>query len=116
MTAMGALPRLVLASGGLIVWSSCFLLLYVVLSLGCEAGMGEDTVWSRDVLALVLTVLWGLHLVVLGVAVWLLRGARARPMDENARFLLRLTCLLMLVGAAGTIWIGAPVLALPPCY
>ena len=107
-----AIGRLTLGTWGLLVWSAAFLLLYGGLSLGCAAGAGEGTLWQSDMLALALAGVWAVHLI-LHALPFLRRGRSVEPPDD---FLRRLMRLLAIVGAAATLWIGLPILLLPPCW
>jgi hypothetical protein len=110
--------RLLVATGGLIVWSSAFVVLYAALSLGCEAGLQERPVAGTNALTLVLGGLWVIHLAVVGALQWYgvslwRRGAGAG--EGAGRFLAAATCLIALTGLVSTVVIGLPVLVLPPC-
>jgi hypothetical protein len=101
---------------GLIVWSSCLLLLYAVLSLACIlspllAGGG----WLNPLLGLI----WLIHLTAL---LWLLRRGRRQwraPLPEaqpgTEKMLRQLTLLLHGLGLIGTIFIGFPLVMFPAC-
>ena len=98
---IAALPRLVLVSGGLIVWSLCFVLLYSLLSVGCMAGTEGLSLW--------LAALWLAHVAVLAGALFLLVRHRRDAADTGVRpFLIRLGCQLTLIGGFATVWIGLP--------
>ncbi len=102
--------RLVVMVDGLIVWSSCFVLLYATLSVGCRFDIGG--------LRVLLAGVWLIHLAII---VWLgLRTRRAwnaltKDAPDSQRFLLATTGLVQIVAAIATILIGFPVLILPPC-
>ena len=101
--------RILLASAGLIVWASAFVVLYGGLSLGCEAGMAGAslTVW--------LAVAWVGHLAVLGWLQWKALGDWKSADVPDAGFLSALTCLIAAVGILSTVVVGFPILVLPPC-
>lgn len=104
----GALTKLVLVSGGLIVWSACFVVLYGMLSVGCMAGTDNLSIW--------LVVLWIVHVAVLAAALlFLLRDRKTSRQSGVRPFLIRLGCQLTIVGGFATLWIGFPILMLPPC-
>ncbi|MET4699220.1 hypothetical protein ABIE65_002250 [Constrictibacter sp. MBR-5] len=123
MSGVAALLRLTLASWGLLVWSVAFVVLYGGLSLGCAAGAGQVTLWEADRLAIVLAAVWIAHLLlvvlpgVVGRRKWVGSGGEAPADHARATgFLWRLMRMLLLVGAVATLWIGLPVLVLPPCW
>lgn len=97
--------------GGLLLWSSAFLWLYVGLSIGCALS------WQRGLSAMLASI-WLLHLIA-GVALngcgW--RRAQALPADAAPvrRFLAWSGVWLMAVGWFGTLFIGWPLLLLEPC-
>jgi hypothetical protein len=101
-----ALAGLLHLGGGLLLWSSCFVVLYALLSLGCEAG------WTHGLLP-ALWVAWAAHLAALGLLLawqWKSRTSFA-PLPELRAVALAAT----LVALVATAWIGWPTLALPPC-
>lgn len=112
----GAMPVLMITSG-LIVWASCFVVLYAALSLGCTYGPPAFSIMGAAGLTWILLFLWIAHLLVLG---WLVartrRLSRHTPQpSEPGRFVLRTTLILQVVGLLGSIWIGIPILMLPTC-
>ena len=128
MSGVAALLRLTLAHWGLLVWSAAFVALYGGLSVGCAVGAGGGTLWEADRLAIVLAAVWIAHLllVVLPGAVGRRRwvesrsasGSSSGAADHNRAtgFLWRLMRMLLLVAAVATLWIGLPILVLPPCW
>lgn len=112
----GAMPVL-MAISGLIVWASCFVVLYAALSLGCTYGPPAFSIMGMAGLTWILFFLWIVHLLVLG---WLIaktrRLSRTAPQpSEPGRFVLRVTLILHVVGFLGSIWIGFPILMLRTC-
>ena len=112
----GAIPVLTITSG-LIIWASCFVVLYAALSLGCTYGPPAFSMLGMAGLTWILLFLWIIHLVALG---WLIARTRiaSRHMSRPApfsRFAARTTLMLQVVGLIGTIWIGFPILMLPAC-
>lgn len=112
----GALPVLMMTSG-LIVWASCFAVLYAALSLGCTYGPPAMSIMGVAGLTWILCFLWIVHLLVLG---WLIAHTRrlargASTPTEPGRFALRTALMLQVVGLLGSIWIGFPILMLPTC-
>lgn len=93
--------RLLLSLSGLIVWANCFVVLYGALSLGCVLRL------DQRVITLALLLLWALHLGLLGWLLWRFHG--------QGSFLFRLTGLVAAIGLVSTLWIGWPMLMLPPC-
>jgi len=108
-------PRaLVSLIAGYLVWSSCFVALYGLLSVGCTLQLQlRAGPFGTNGLTLLLAAVWLLHLAVLA---WLIRSAlRRRTGGEAPAFLRRITLLLHLSALAATLWIGLPLLLLPPC-
>lgn len=106
---------LVHLAGGFVLWSSCFVVLYALLSLGCEAGGGA---WLRPALVAA----WGLHLGLLALLLALQWAWRPRRSGDApaARFapppaLHRVALSATVVALIATVWIGWPVLAVPAC-
>lgn len=95
---------------GLIVWASCFAALYAVLSIGCHTSLPGLTVW--------LTVIWLAHLAVisgLGLHCWRLWVARPLDTPAHRTFAIAVAGLVNASAAVATLWVGTPILALPPC-
>ena len=103
---------------GYLVWSSCFVLLYALLSVGCELRLQlQPVAGGVNALSLVLGLVWALHLLALA---WLIqdawRAGRDAAREAHAgRFLRRVTVMLHLTALAATLWVGFPLLVLPPC-
>lgn len=109
---------LAVASGGLIVTSSAFVFLYAAIGIGCMVGWHLIDLAGTNLLTAVLVVIWVVHLAALGGLQWFAvrLWPRATGPDEGAaRFLAAMTCLLAATGILATIFIGFPVLVLPPC-
>lgn len=96
---------------GLIVWASCFVALYVGVSLGCIYA------WSQPAITGLLLGLWGLHLAALAWMSWraLAVCRRLRPEDGNLAFAWRAIVAVHVFSLAGTLWTGLPILAVTPC-
>lgn len=114
--ARGPVSLLVM-SGGLIVWSVCFVVLYGGMSLACSQGWFDVHVAGLHGINWMLAVLWLAHLALLALMTWVSLGhLRMTPREERARrFGWRTTLVLNGVGLAGTAWIGFPVLMMVPC-
>lgn len=102
---------------GLIVWASCFVVLYVGLSLGCAYNVPAFEFAGLPGVNWMLLALWLAHIGVLtGLAIRALRHWRQTPRQAGApRFALRTAFALQLVGLLGSVWIGFPILMLPAC-
>lgn len=112
-----AARRLLLATGGLIGWSSAFALIYAVQGWGCAVALDTVRAGPTSALNALLAVIWLAHLAALAwlahYGLGLMRAARGGP--HGARFLALLTFVLALCGLAATLITGFPVLVLPPC-
>ncbi len=97
-------------SGAWLLWASCFVWLYAGLSLGCEAGWHTLPAPGGNRLTLALAIAWVAHLLALGALLvwWTLRRPGAGLLPVLAR-------TLSWIALAATLWIGWPVLTLPPC-
>jgi hypothetical protein len=110
---------LLLAVGGLIVWSSAFVVLYLTVSLGCVYGWHRPELLGLSLLTALLALLWLLHIAALawlqwyGLARW--RQIRAEGGNGPALYLAALTALVAAVSLVGTIYLGAPIFLLTPC-
>jgi hypothetical protein len=110
---------LLLAVGGLIVWSSAFVFLYAVLSLGCVYGWHRPELAGISLLTGLLALVWLAHIAALvwlqwyGLSRW--RQIRAEGKDGPALYLAALTALVAAVSLVGTVYLGTPVVILPPC-
>jgi hypothetical protein len=100
-------------AAGLLVWGSCFVVLYGLHAVGCSAGWHDPGSYASP-LRLALLAAWALHL---GVLVWLVAHyRRAAPGGDRTSGFLRLAAwTLGLVALAATLWIGAPVALLDLC-
>lgn len=100
---------------GYLVWSLCFVVLYSLLSVGCEAGWHHSSLLGINLLSWLLLLAWLLHVAAAGWLVWRVRNSDPAQLDRTGRFMRRTTLLLHATAFIGTIWIGFPVLGLPPC-
>lgn len=97
------------ATGGLLLWASSFVVLYALLSLGCEAGWHTRPLAGTNLLTGVLVGAWLVHVLALATLwKWLGGWPQDGPQPRLAR-------VLAAVALAATVWTGWPVLALPPC-
>ena len=110
----GAFPVLLITSG-LIVWASCFVVLYAGLSLGCRYGPPAFSMLGMEGINWILLFLWIIHLAVLGWLVMRSYVALKRASTTSGRFVMRSTLLLQGVGLVGSVWIGFPILMVPAC-
>jgi hypothetical protein len=106
------------AAFGWIVWSSAFVTLYGLLSIGCVYGWNDARFGPVNLLSAMLALLWLAHLALL---LWLAIDAfRTRPGEgedrSGARSLLGFASRVGYVAAfVGTLWLGFPILLLQPC-
>lgn len=118
---MTTFPRgpvsLLVMTGGVIVWSVCFVVLYGGMSLACTLGWLDFRFAGLHGINWMLAVLWIAHLVLLALMTWVSLGhlRMTSPDDRAQRFGWRTTFVLNVVGFAGTVWIGFPVLMMVPC-
>ena len=115
-------PGLLVAVSGWFVWAACFAVLYGVQGLGCHAAGTLPVAGTRiagvDGLTLLLAAIWMLHLAVLAGLNWRSVRNSRQPADESdgtQRFMRRLARFSNVTATAATIWIGFPILVLPPC-
>lgn len=94
-------------TAGLLVWASSFVVLYVGLTLGCEAGWHALTVAGVNLVTGAMGLAWLAHMLALA-ALWWWFGRFAEPLRRLAR-------VLTVVALGATVWTGWPLLALPPC-
>jgi hypothetical protein len=103
---------------GWIVWSSTFVLLYAVMSLGCMFGWNDARAGGANLLTIVLVALWVGHLAILGALLAVTWRARP-PGDDHGTGAHRLLSFATRVGYASaliaTAWLGFPILLLAPC-
>lgn len=107
---------------GLGIWALWFLAVYVGVSVACSAGM---TAKPDDALGIVAA---GLRLLTAATAAglaWAAAGcarsmrrlppAPASPAASRRRFIAGTAAALYAVAAVATVFVGLPLLALPPC-
>lgn len=98
---------------GLIIWSGWFVLVYAVLSIGCEFVLPDNSLSPINWLNAVLLVLTLLTTALLGFFAW--RCWRAPVPPGNHQFIARVAAGIYLTSAISTLAVGLPVLVLPPC-
>ncbi|MFL9828501.1 hypothetical protein [Rhodoplanes sp. SY1] len=106
---------LLLLVAGFVIWSSAFVLLYALQSIGCAAGWERTTLAGASLLRALLVLLWTAHvgaLVALVIYTW-----RRRPggPGEAATFARRVAIGTSTVALFATVWTGAPILATTMC-
>lgn len=108
-------PRALLGLiAGYLIWSSCFASLYALQSLGCALALNLPAApFGLNATTLVLVLVWLLHLA--GLALLIQRTHSAHPENEHAGFMRRVSLILHFSALAATLWVGLPVLFLPPC-
>ena len=110
---------LLLAIAGLVVWSSAFVALYAIVSLGCVYGWHRPELAGVRLLTALLALVWLAHLATLVWLQWygLSRWRLLRRAGETgpALYLAALTGLIAAVSLVGTVYLGTPILLLPPC-
>ncbi|MFL9824204.1 hypothetical protein [Rhodoplanes sp. SY1] len=105
---------LLLLVAGFVIWSSAFVLLYALQSIGCAAGWERPTVAGTSLLRALLVLLWTAHvgaLVALLIYTWRRRPGGA----EVARFAHRVAIGTSMVALVATLWTGAPIVAASMC-
>ena len=109
-------PRLLLAVSGLILWTTGLVALYVVLSLGCEAGFHRQAFVGINALTALLLAVLLVHLGALAVLQWSALMRWRRGAEESSRaFLASVTCMVTAVALVGMLVVGLPVVMVPPC-
>lgn len=98
---------------GLIIWSGWFVLVYSLLSIGCEFALPDNSLNPFNWLNALLLVLTLLTTTLLGFFAW--RCWRAPVPSGNRQFIARVGAGIYLAAAVSTLAIGLPVLVLPPC-
>jgi hypothetical protein len=109
---------LVGAAFGWIAWSSAFVLLYALLSLGCMFGWNEGSIGGANRLTVLLAATWITHLI--AIAALLALTWRVSPQADDGgtgsrRFLAFATRLGYAASLVATAWLGFPILMLSPC-
>lgn len=102
----------------LAIWMAYFTLVYAVHSIGCVLGWNQMV--GLNVVSYALIGVTAATLMAIGVLGWrAYRGAhRACHGAESARghFAARLTVLACALALLSTVWVGLPMLMVPPCH
>ncbi len=115
---------LVATIGSMIVWAVWFALVYALAGVGCEAGWDERPLLGANLLSIVLLASTLLALAAIGAcarrgyATWRsadLDTGRGVELQQRARFMGRLSLVLSVIAATGTILVAIPILMLSPC-
>ena len=108
--------------GGLIVWASCFAMLYGAQAGGCSAGLDEARVLGVNGVTAALIAIWAAHLAWLAARLLRERRGKAPLPDgeletapEDAAFFTGVGQVLSWVALLATVWTGFAVVLLPPC-
>jgi hypothetical protein len=115
IAAPGSLPGAFL---GWVVWSSAFVLLYALLSLGCMFGWDAPRLGPMSLLEAILITTWLAHLIALAaLSTW---AWRANPIGEDRgtgvhRMLGFATRAGYVSSLVATAWLGFPILMLQAC-
>ncbi|WP_416355118.1 hypothetical protein ACLNGM_12175 [Aureimonas phyllosphaerae] len=109
--------NLIVLVAGLVVWSSAFVALYALLSIGCAFGWEDRDIGPISLQRAVLIGVWLLHLAILaGLVRWTWRRTQRAPADEEmSRFFARTALAATVVSVAVTIVNYAPILGLSAC-
>lgn len=109
--------NLLLLVSGLVIWSSAFVSLYALLSVGCAFGWEDRSVGPVSLQRAVLLAVWLAHLAAVGLLVaWTRRRMRrADADDELSGFFARTALAAALVSVAVTVVNYAPILGLSAC-
>lgn len=109
--------NLLVLVAGLVIWSSAFVSLYALLSVGCAFGWEARSIGPVSVQRAVLLAVWLGHLAVLALLVaWVWRRAcRAKGDEEMAGFFARTALGAAGVSVAVTLVNYAPIIGLSAC-
>jgi hypothetical protein len=117
MIAERSAANLLLLCAGLVIWSSAFVSLYAVLSIGCAFGWEAVALGPLSLQRAALIGIWLLHLaVIVGLGAWV-RARRRRLTGEDGlgRFFAGTALWATLVAVAVTLVTYAPILGLSAC-
>jgi hypothetical protein len=100
---------------GWVIFSSAFVLLYALLSLGCMYGWDAPRLGPANLLTAILVSTWLAHVAVLSVlSIWAWRTPPA-VCDSTHRMLAFATRAGYVSSLLATLWLGFPILMLQPC-
>lgn len=101
---------------GWLIWSSCFVALYAGVYLGCEyMTVPADQLSGLNAM---LALIWLVHLAILLPFVWrswTRLKAHAGQQRNERPFIPTITFALNTTALVGTVWVGIPVIMIPPC-
>lgn len=109
---IAAILRAVRPVAGLLIWSSCFVLIYAVASGGCNLGWQSLSVGPVSLLRLVGLTLWVLHL---AAFVPLALADRRSHAHSGWTFTVGTTAAVDLSALVATLWTGLPLATLDIC-
>lgn len=109
--------NLLVLVAGLLIWSSAFVSLYALLSVGCAFGWDTRVIGPVSVQRAVLLAVWLMHLAALaGLVFWMWRRMRRTDRnEETAGFFSRVGLAAAVVSLAVTLVNYAPILGLSAC-
>ena len=110
-------------TGGFIVVSAYFVVIYAFLSVGCAAGWDAVRLLGVDAVRLTLVIVTLATLLLIGYFGWRsVRAARSQgarwpenPEHSLPRFTAQTAALICGVALVITIWVAAPIFFLAPC-
>jgi hypothetical protein len=118
MTMRSQPAMLLLLVAGFAIWSSSFIALYGVFSLGCALGWERVVFGPLSLNRLVLLLIWLLHIAAIVLLLfWTARRATLLRTENGSAsdFLLWAGWGAMVSALAATIWTGAPILLTSMC-
>jgi hypothetical protein len=104
------MPTLLAALVPPILWMAFFLIVYVVEALGCRTALDGEVIVAVNGAVTVATVA---AIAAVGGLAWV-RSHRLRPETPGA-WLAHLSLLLSGTTLVATLWVGLPLLVVPPC-
>jgi hypothetical protein len=117
MRSDGALS-LALLGGGFILWSSAFVALYAIFSIGCHFGWEQVELGPMSLLRWILVALWAAHLVAHAAALVWIRG-RFVSFDTAQRakwrYLFRLGVAVHFAAGMSTGFLAVPIMGASVC-
>ncbi len=101
---------------GLIVWSAYFVLLYALMSLGCRYALDAMQALGSNIITVALAAIVITTLAFIGYLTWLAYDTWRHADDNRARFRAAVAGLVDGISLVSTVWVGAPVFMVTPCY